>query len=204
MSKDKKEDKKTEDSNVDSAFKIWFEGIEKAAAIKFRGGPEDEVRQVWIDIIDLMMEDEFESPEEYNRWKNLGENEKYKGIEKYPINYECFLESVDSALDMLKVSDDSSQLTDKDNARNIIARAFSRAANREVKTGIDLAPGTELMPSEMIAKLGITKEKLIESFCMDPQVKSVGCVNGEFIVNTAGGKIRFRLVFGDEAGGGKA
>jgi hypothetical protein len=76
---------------------------------------------------------------------------------------------------------------EEENAKNIISRAFSRAANREVVGGIDLEPGKELISSEKIAELGITKKKLLDSLLLDPQVKAADCVNGVFIARTTRG-----------------
>ena len=67
-----------------------------------------------------------------------------------------------------------------------------------------LEPGKELMSSEKIAELGITKKSLLDSLNLDPQVKAADCVEGEFIVKTIRGEIKFRLVFGDEGSGGRA
>jgi hypothetical protein len=191
--------------NIDKAtvvWRMWNNGIAQAAAIKMFNGTDDKLHEVWEKTIELIMEYAFESQDDYNEWKQSDPTEKYKLFEGGLLGYEAFISYAESGMDMLKTILSDEHPNDKENARNIISRSLSRAANREVKTELNLAPGTELMSSEMIAKLGITKEKLIESLDMDPQVKSVDCVNGEFIVDAIFGEIRFHLVFGDESRGG--
>lgn len=183
---------------------IWQEGIEKAGAIKLAGGTDEELYQVWTETIDLMMEQFYESIDDFNEWKQQSPNEKYKEVNKELINHKGFICEVQSIIDFMKTKLSNTKQAEDENAKNIISRAFSRAANREVESGIELEHSQELMSSEKIAELGITKKKLLDSLLLDPQVKSVDCVEGEFIVTTYYGEIKFRLVFCDEASGGKA
>lgn len=60
------------------------------------------------------------------------------------------------------------------------------------------------MSSEKIVQLGLTKETLLDSLRQDTRVISADCFDGEILLNTLYGEISFRLVFGDEANGGKA
>jgi hypothetical protein len=183
---------------------IWQEGIKKAGLIKLTGGTNEGLYQVWTETIDFMMEQFYESPDDFNEWKQQSPNEKYKEVNKQLINYEGFIGEVQSIIDFMKTKLSNTKQAEEENTRKIISRAFSRASNREVESGIELEPGKELMSSEKIAELGITKKNLLDSLNLDPQVKAADCVEGEFIVKTTRGEIKFRLVFGDEARGGKA
>ena len=191
----------------EAVWQIWWSGIAKAGSIKLTRGTQttdDELFQVWMETIDLIMEQIAESPEDFDEWKQLSPDEKYKEFENGLKNYEGFIGDVQSTIDVMKTKLSNSQPTDKETARKIISRAFSRASNSKVESGIELEHSQELMSSEKITELGITKKKLLDSLLLDPQVKSVDCVDGEFIVTTYYGEIKFRLVFGDEASGGKA
>ena len=196
-----------EETKSEAVWQIWWSGIAKAGSIKLTGGThttDDELFQVWMETIDLIMEQIEESPEDFDEWKQLSPDEKYKEVENGLINFEGFIGDVQSTIDVMKTKLSNSQPTDKETARKIISRAFSRASNSKVESGIELDHSQELMSSEKIAELGITKKNLLDSLLLDPQVKSVDCVDGEFIVTTYYGEIKFRLIFGDEASGGKA
>jgi hypothetical protein len=196
-----------EEAKNEAVWQIWWSGIAKAGSIKLTRGTQttdDELFQVWMETIDRIMEQIAESPEDFDEWKQLSPDEKYKEFENGLINYEGFIGDVQSTIDVMKTKLSNSQATDKETARKILSRAFSRASNSKVESGIELEHSQELMSSEKIAELGITKKKLLDSLLLDPQVKSVDCVEGEFIVTTYYGEIKFRLVFGDEGSGGRA
>lgn len=180
------------------AWQIWLRGIDKAVRSKLAGGTDDELCQLWLEAIDAFMELYY--PEDTG-WKQFSPNEKYEKVNNAMINYKGFIDAVNSSIDEMKLGLINSKQAEDENAKNIITKAFSRAAKREVKSGIDLEPGRELMSSEMIVELGITKKDLTMSLLFDPQVKAVDCTDGEFIVTTIFGEIKFRLVFGDEANG---
>ena len=184
---------------------IWQEGVKKAGALKFLSGETDnEVHQIWIETIDLMMGQFYESPDDFNKWKQQSPNEKYKELNEGPLNFEGFKGEAQSLIDFIKTKLSNTKQAEDENARNIISRAISRAANRDIESVMDIDPCKGLVSSEKMGELGVTKEKLTESLLLDPQVKAVDCINGEFIVKTIRGEIKFCLVFGDEASGGKA
>jgi hypothetical protein len=193
---------------TDLVWQALQNGLAKAGAITLMRGTQtidDALFQVWMETIDLIWEQLSESPEDFDEWKQQSPDEKYKEpFEKNLFNYESFIGDAQSLTDVAIAKLSNSKPPDKENARKIISRAFSRAANSKVENGIELEPGQELMSSEKIAELGITKKNLLDSLLMDPQVESVDCVEGEFILATYYGEIKFRLVFGDEASGGKS
>ncbi|MBF0557055.1 MAG: hypothetical protein HQK96_21275, partial [Nitrospirae bacterium] len=151
------------ESEEDEAYKghlarqIWIEGIDKAVRSKLAGGTDDELCQLWLEAIDAFMELYY--PED-TEWKQFSSNEKYEKVNNSMINYKGFIDAVNSSIDEMKLGLSNSKQAEDKNAMNIITKAFSRAAKREVESGIDLEPGKELMSSETIAELGITKEKL--------------------------------------------
>jgi hypothetical protein len=198
-----------EKAKADLLWQTWQDGISKAgssAAVKlFRSGQpitDEELFQAWIETIDHIMEFIAESPADFEEWKQRNPNEKREIFEGKELNFEIFVSTIQRVINVMKTG--TIDQADKKTAGKIIAGALSRAANKEVEIVVDLDPGKELMSSEKIGELGISREKLIESLLRDPQVMSADCVEGEFRVSTICGEIQFRLVFGDEPRGGKA
>jgi hypothetical protein len=185
-------------------LEIWEKGIEKAGGLKLTGATDDKLYQVWTETIDFAMEQLYEFPDDFKEWKQQSPDDKYKYLSEGLLNYESFIGQAESLIDLMKTKLSNTKQAEEENRRKIISRAFSRASNMEIESGIDLEPGKELMSSEKITELGITKKNLLDSLNMDPQVEAADCVNGEFIVKTIYGEISFRLVFGDEASGGRA
>ncbi len=197
------------------AWQIWNAGIAKAganAAIKyFRNGRPiegEELFQSWWETIDLVMEQMEEVPGDLDEWKKRSPQEKYMELKGTAASYESFVNSIQRVINIMQGGTIEDQVkvrqADKEKVRKIIADAFGRVTNCDVESGINLEPGSELMPSEKIVELEITEEKLLDSLRQDSQVISADCYGGEIFLNTAYGEISFRLVFGDETGGGQA
>jgi len=194
---------------------IWRDGMATAgsnAALNLvrSGRPMgyEELLPVWVKTIDLIMEIVLESPEDLKVWEQNSPDEKYELFKGQEMGYESFVDNIRQGIEMMKskglVDEAKVRQAQEETARQVIIRAVSRASNQEVEGGIDLEPRKDLMSSEKIVEIGITREKLLDSLRQDAMVISADCVDGGILLNTMYGEISFRMVFGDEAGAGKA
>ena len=208
-SEDNKEQKSVE------IGEIWWDGMATAGSnavlnLARSGRPMgyEELLPVWVKTIDLIMEIVLESPEDLKAWKENSPYEKYELFKDKDMGYKSFIGNIRQGIEMMKskgrVDEAKVRQAQEETARQVIIRAVSRASNQEVEGGIDLEPRKDLMSSEQIVEIGITREKLLDSLRQDAMVISADCVDGGILLNTMCGEISFRMVFGDEASGGRA